>query len=63
MINHGVFRANNIEIGIEYLSKMYDYLNKMKGVPFEVLRFLSSCQYNIRRAILMIFPLVVYPYQ
>ena len=23
MINHGVFRANNIEIGVEYLSKLY----------------------------------------
>lgn len=34
MINHGVFRANNIEIGVEYLLKLYEYLNGMKNISF-----------------------------
>lgn len=32
----------------------------MKNVRYEIMIFLSACQSNIRRAILMIFPMIIY---
>lgn len=34
VINHGVFRSNGIEIGVEFVYRLYEYCTEMKKIPY-----------------------------
>lgn len=40
----------NIEIGCEYVESIYEYCSGVKNIPYEMLKFMSNCEINPRKA-------------